>query len=276
MRTISRHISWAILKPVAALVAALALAGCAVSPPGEKGEITGTVAAQPAKPRTEAEWRREAQILGDRYRANPNDPEIAMQYALALRGIGQRAQAVAVLEQASLQNPNNQAVLGAYGRALADVGNYAQALEVLNRAHTPEQPDWRILSVQGAVLDQMGRHEDARRHYASALRLMPDEPSVLSNLGLSYALSKDLQQAEQTLRRAAAQPNAEPKVRQNLALVVGLQGRFAEAEEIARGDLSPEEAAANIAYLRQMLLQQQDFKKPKREKTATGAARPKS
>ncbi len=266
----------ATLMAAAALAVAAAMSGCAGAPMSEKAEATGTVAAQPVKPRTEAEWRREAQVLGERYRANPNDPEIAMQYALALRGMGQRAQAAAVLEQASIQHPQNQAVLGAYGRALADVGNYSQALEVLNRAHTPEQPDWRILSVQGAVLDQMGRHEDARRHYASALRIMPDEPSVLSNLGLSYALSKDLQKAEETLRRAAAQPNAEPKVRQNLALVVGLQGRFGEAEEIARGDLSAEEAAANVAYLRQMLLQQQDFKKPKRANTAASAARPRS
>ena len=123
---------------------------------------------------------------------------------------------------------------------------------------------WRILSVQGAVLDQMGRHQDARRHYASALKISPDEPSVLSNLGLSYALSKDLPKAEETLRRAAARPMAEPKVRQNLALVVGLQGRFEEAEIIARGDLSPEEAAANVAYLRQMLLQQKEWKKSAR------------
>jgi tetratricopeptide (TPR) repeat protein len=172
--------------------------------------------------------------------------------------------AAAVLEQSAIRNPDNRVVLGAYGRALADNGNYQQALDVLNRAHTQDQPDWRILSVQGAVLDQMGRHADAQRHYASALRLMPDEPSVLSNLGLSYALSKNLPQAEATLRRAAAQRGAEPKVRQNLALVVGLQGRFQEAETIARGDLSPDEAAANVAYLRQMLAQQSDWKKGKR------------
>jgi Flp pilus assembly protein TadD len=155
-------------------------------------------------------------------------------------------------------------LLGAYGRALADNGSYQQALEVLNRAHSQDQPDWRILSVQGAVLDQMGRHADAQRHYASALRLMPNEPSVLSNLGLSYALSKKLKEAEETLRLASAQRGAEPKVRQNLALVVGLQGRFQEAETIAKGDLSPDEAAANVAYLRQMLAQQSDWKKGKR------------
>ena len=172
-------------------------------------------------------------------RANPGDPEAAINYAQALRGNGQRAQAVAVLEQASMHNPKHMGVLGAYGRALADVGNYKQALDVLNRAHAPEQPDWRILSVQGAVLDQMGRHEEAQRYYATALRIAPDEPSVLSNLGLSYALSKDLVRAETTLRRAAGQSRVDPRVRQNLALVVGLQGRFAEAEGIARRTCRP-------------------------------------
>ena len=102
---------------------------------------------------------------------------------------------------------------------------------MLDRAHTPDQPDWHILSAQGAVLDQMGRHEEAQRYYLTALKIVPDEPSVLSNLGLSYALSKDLKNAEATLRRAAAQRPVDPRVRQNLALVVGLQGRFAEAEE---------------------------------------------
>jgi Flp pilus assembly protein TadD len=241
------------------IAAALAAAGCS-STSGQWPDSTGSIATATA-PRTEAEWRREVDVWGQRYRADPGDGEAAIKFAQALRAIGQRAQAAAVLEQAAIQNPQSRVVLGAYGRALADNANYAQALDVLNRAHSPDQPDWRILSVQGAVLDQMGRHQDAQGHYASALRLAPDEPSVLSNLGLSYALSKNLPKAEETLRRAAAQPGTESKVRQNLALVVGLQGRFAEAETIARGDLPPNEAAANVAYLRQMLARQKDWKK---------------
>ncbi len=240
----------------AAIAVTVALGGCSTT--GPLADVTGSVV--PA-PRTETEWRREMATWGERYRANPGDATAAIRYAQALRAVGQRAQAAAVLEQSAIHNPNDKTLLGAYGRALADNGNFQQALDVLARAHTPDQPDWRILSVQGAVLDQMGRHDDAQRHYASALRLMPDEPSVLSNLGLSYALSKNLPKAEETLRRAAAQPGAEPKVRQNLALVVGLQGRFQEAEGIARGDLSPDEAAANVAYLRQMLAQQGAWKK---------------
>ena len=237
-------VPWVLVASIAA-----AAGGCATR---GGSETTGSVRA-PSAPASENDWRREVEAAGELYRSRPYDAEAAVRYAQALRAIGQRSQAAAVLEQASIRDPKNTVLLGAYGRALADNGNFSQALEVLNRAHTPDQPDWQILSVQGAVLDQMGRHEEARRYYASALRLKPDEPSVLSNLGLSYALSKDLKQAEATLRRATADGRIDPRVRQNLALVVGLQGRFPEAETIARSDLPPEEAAANVAYLRQML-----------------------
>jgi Flp pilus assembly protein TadD len=252
MASLSRSRLARMLGPFILVPTLAVVAGCSTTRPlgGDPG-ATGSVTSETA--RSDDDWRREMQVAGDLYKANPANAEAAMRYARALRAIGQRAQAAAVLEQASIRDPKNRVVLGAYGRALADTGNYAQALEVLNRAHTPDQPDWHILSVQGAVLDQMGRHEDARRYYESALRLAPDEPSVLSNLGLSYALSKDLKQAEATLRRATDGTRVDPRVRQNLALVVGLQGRFAEAETIARADLPPEEAAANVAYLRQML-----------------------
>jgi len=83
--------------------------------------------------------------------------------------------------------------------------------------------------------------------------MVPDQPSVLSNLGLSYVLSKDLPRAEETLRRAYKLAGSDPRVRANLALAVGLQGRIADAEKIARADLPPAEAAANVTQLKQLL-----------------------
>src|SRR3954452_22792188 len=240
-----------ILLLTSVTLAAAALGGCKTI---GSADTTGSISTG-ASQRTEADWRRDSEAWGDRSRPNPRDPDVATRYAPALRATGQRAKAAAVLETAALHNPDNRALLGAYGRALADAGNLKQALEVLERAHSPDQPDWRVLSVQGAVLDQLGRHEEAQRYYASALNIIPDEPSVLSNLGLSYALSKDLKRAEATLRRAAESGRGDRRVRQNLALVIGLQGRYQEAETIARADLPPEEAAANAAYLRQMMAQ---------------------
>lgn len=230
-------------------ILAVGLGGCQTAGmPDITGSLGTKAVAIPA-----ADPRAAAEVYGERFRANPKDVDAALKYGQALRSTGQRAQAVAVLERASILNPGNKAVLAGYGRALADNGNSQQAFEVLGRAHSPENPDWRILSVQGTALDQLGRHDEARRYYASALKIMPDEPSVLSNLGMSYVLTKELPKAEATLRRAYGNAHAGARVRQNLALVVGLQGRFEEAESIVKADLPPDEAAANVAYLKQML-----------------------
>jgi Flp pilus assembly protein TadD len=232
-----------------AAILAVGLGGCQTT-----SDITGALSSKPEPaPNREVDARRSLDAYGERYRANPKDAAAALAYGEALRATGQRAQAAAVLEQATISNAGNKALLAAYGRALADNGNFQQAFDTLGRAHTPDNPDWRILSVQGTALDQLGKHDEARRYYASALKIMPNEPTVLSNLGLSYMLSKNLPKAEESLRQAYSSTGADARVRQNLGLVVGLQGRFAEAETIVKADLPPDEAAANVAYLKQML-----------------------
>ena len=238
-----------LLACTSTLILALGLGSCQT--PG-LSDITGSIENKADIGRA-GDPRRDADLYQERYRANPKDAEAALRYGKALRATGQRAQAVAVLEQATIAHPGNKQLLAAYGRALADNGNFQQAFEVLGRAHSPDDPDWRLLSAQGATLDQLGRYEEARQYYSSALKVVPDHPSVLSNLGLSYVLSKELPQAEDTLRRAHRLAPTDLRVRANLALAVGLQGRFAEAEKIVRADLPPAEAAANVTQLKQLL-----------------------
>lgn len=219
------------LAAIASLAAALS--GCmadktitgSISPTSSSREVALTGSAG----QSEAYWRSLADKYGQAYAKSPDDVSTAYGFGVALRNSGQRAQALAVLEAASIKNPTRKQLLGAYGRALADNGRYEDALGVLSRAHTPEQPDWRILNAQGAALDQLGRAEDARSHYAAALKIAPGEPAVLSNLGLSYALTNDLAKAESTLAEAAASPKADEKVRANLTMVQGLRTRAAPA-----------------------------------------------
>lgn len=158
----------------AALLALLAagLGGCQTV-----SDVTGSLKSR-AEPPPPATPQRAAEVYGERYRANPKDAVAAVAYGQALRNNGQREQAVAVLEQATIANPSNKALLAAYGRALADNGNFQQAFDVLSRAHSPEDPDWRILSAQGATLDQLGRHDEARQYYATALKIA-DRKSVV-------------------------------------------------------------------------------------------------
>ncbi|WP_291666739.1 hypothetical protein [Bosea sp. (in: a-proteobacteria)] len=260
---------------LAVCLAALALAGCQSR--GGPGDITGSIGrSQPAAPRTLADWQAERDSWGRRYEANQKDRNAAFYYARALRATDQHAQALAVLQSAVLIHQDDRELLGAYGRSLADNGRLREADDVLSRAHSPERPDWRILSAQGTVADQLGEHDRAQQLYQAALKLVPDEPTVMSNLGLSLALSRHLPEAERVLREAAAAPGADVRVRQNLVLVLGLQGRFGEAESFARQDQSPAEAAATIAYLKRSVTQRNSWDLLKGKDKAKGeqGARP--
>lgn len=233
---------------------ALTLGGCL----GREAETTGSIGPSAAIP--EANLRQSSEALGRRFEADPADGATAIAYAATLRSLGQRAQAVAVLQQAALRSPKELPVLAAYGKALAENGRLKEAQDVLSRAHRPERPDWRILSVQGAVADQLGDFDTAQRYYEAALRIVPGEPSVLSNQGLSYALAKHLPQAEAILRQAANDPRADSRVRQNLALVLGLEGRLGEAETVLKRDLAPAEAATTLASIKRMVSQPDSWK----------------
>jgi Flp pilus assembly protein TadD len=228
---------------------ALALAGCLGRDPTA---TTGSLGATQAAP--EARYAALTE-MGKRYERSPEDAGLAVAYSGALRANNQNAQAVAVLQQAAIRNSRDLTVLGAYGKALADAGRLKEAADVLARSHTPERPDWRILSTQGAVADQMGDFDGAQRYYETALRLAPNEPQILSNQGLSFALAKRLPQAEVTLKQAAQNPRADARVRQNLALVLGLEGKFGEAEAVLQRDLAPADVATNMAAIRAMISQ---------------------
>lgn len=249
-----------ILQGAAASLIVLALAGCSTT---KDRMTTGSVPkiTKPVEEMDATELRTATDRLGQAYERNPRDPVNGVNYANLLRMNGRDAQALAVMQQVAISNPSDRNVLAAYGKAQAAAGQFQQALDTIGRAQTPDRPDWKLISAEGAILDQMGKASDARQRYRDALDIQPNEPSILSNLGMSYVLTGDLRTAETYLRSAASQPTVDSRVRQNLALVVGLQGRFPEAEQIARRELSPQQADANVAYLRSMLSQQNSWQK---------------
>lgn len=230
----------------ATLAMMLALGGCAKSSMTTSGNSS----------LSNAQLQREVGKWQKRYSKAPADTSIALQYASALRAAGRKSEAVTIMAKVAERQPQDREVLSAYGKALAGAGQYSQALAVVKKAQAQGAPDWKLHSAQGVIHDQLAQPRQARLAYARALELQPNEPSVLSNLGMSYLLTNDLRGAETYLRRAAARPDADARVRQNLALVIGLQGRVQEAEAIAAGTLDSRAARANVALLRQMLSEQ--------------------
>jgi Flp pilus assembly protein TadD len=253
-----------ILRGTAMTLLALALAGCA----SQKKELTtGSIPSpsasfsKPVQSMNATELSAAAESIGQAYERNPRDRSAGLNYANMLRMTGRNEQALAVMQQVAINFPADREVLAAYGKSQAAAGQLEQALNTISRAQTPDRPDWKLKSAEGAILDQLGRAGEARQRYREALDIQPNEPTVLSNLGMSYLLNKDLKTAETYLKSAVSQAGADSSVRQNLALAVGLQGRFAEAEQIARQELSPDQAEANVKYLRSIMSQQNAWQK---------------
>ena len=230
-------------------VAALTLSACANNRPTAmaSADFSGATATQQASAVGQ---------LAARYKSNPRDKATIIYYAAALRSAGQPDQAASVMENGLALYKNDVDVKVAYAKALSAAGRFDQALNVVDDAIDPAQPNWNALLVKGAILDQSGRNPEARAIYTQALLTAPNEASLEANMGLSFAMSNDLSQAEAHLRKAVTMQHATSQIRQNLALVVGLQGRFDEARKLFAAELPPEQVEANMSYVRALLTQQ--------------------
>lgn len=256
------------LAVAAAAASAAPLAGCQ-----DFGDVTGSIGGSTAMPTDEAKLRAYAEDCGKRYERNPGEKTASIEYARALRALARYSEAVAVIQTAAIKAPTDFDVLGEYGKALADAGELAQAKDVLTRAYTPDAPRWDVMSVQGAVADRLGDHASAMQFYRDALKIAPGEPSVLTNMGLSLALAKQLPAGEKALKQAVASPKADARMRGDLALVLALEGKFKEAEEVGLTDLSPEAARANVEAIRQMIAQNDSWRELRKP---AKAAKPKA
>ena len=253
-RTPAPHAAIRTLSTVTAVAASLMLGACAGSGLS-KSALTGNddaptaqlaAAGGDASPRTELE--KAVDYWGKAYAKNPRDLSSALAYAQNLKAMGEKGQALSVLQQASMLHSNDRKLASEYGRLALEMDQIQVAQNMLQIADDPANPEWRVISARGTVLAKQGKYAEAIPFYERAKTLAQNQPSVLNNLALAYTMSGEPQKAEQLLRQAN-QDGADPKVRQNLALVLGLQGKYDESKQTG----SPETATANTDFMRRMV-----------------------
>ncbi|MGE0023490.1 MAG: tetratricopeptide repeat protein [Hyphomicrobium sp.] len=241
---------------LAAITASLLLGACAQVGDDSTGlfsSLTPEETQQAAKDAAPTEPQAAAEYWGKLYSKNPRDLGSALAYAQSLKALGQKREALAVLQQASLIHGTNRELAADYGRLALELDQVSVAKKLLEVADDPGHPDWRIILARGTALAKEGSYREAIGFYERAQALNPGHPSVLNNLALAYTMSGEPARGEQLLRQASASGGDNAKVRQNLALVLGLQGKYAEATQVASSDLAPADAEANTALLRKMV-----------------------
>lgn len=239
---------------LAALTAGLLASACAGAP----SILSGTEEAKPqvsAAPVTGVdELHKATEYWRNAYMKSPRDAKAALNYARNLKALGQKQQAMQVLQQAVVANETNRDIKSEYGRLALEFDQISLAKKLLAAADDPANPDWRVISARGTVLAKEGQFAASIPFYERALAMAPNQSSVLNNLALAHLMNGDPGKAEEFLQQAVAKggPNA-GKLQQNLSLALGLQGKHIESQSIASNVQGTAQAEANAKYLKKLL-----------------------
>ncbi len=182
--------------------------------------------------------------------SDPRDIVAEVKLAKALRALTRYDEAEAAISQALVVEPKNLEALLESARDHIAAGDGFFAIEPAQRAAELAPRDWRCQSLLAIALEQDQRDDEAVTAHRKALALAPDNPAAITNLGIFEVAHGQTADGEALLRRAADQPSATPQERENLALILGMQGQFDAAEHIERRDLPPSVVDNNLAYLR--------------------------
>ncbi|MBS0209223.1 MAG: tetratricopeptide repeat protein [Planctomycetes bacterium] len=125
----------------------------------------------------------------------------------------------------------------------------AEARQVYNKIleRNPKQREaWHRLAV---VASREAKWDEAEDHYRRVLELGAPNAQILGDMGYTLYLQHRLPEAEKVLRDALAQEPRHRSASNNLALVLGQQGRFDECLAMFRNVNDEAEAESNLAYV---------------------------
>jgi Flp pilus assembly protein TadD len=225
----SSALSWNSIRTAFVVVACAASAGgcaqvgglAALNPHGE----TADDAASPGRPEAE----RLAGTSANAPTANPRDVTAVLAQARNLKAVGDKAGALAVLQQASQYHGGHRELASEYGRLALEFDQLDLADKLLAMADDPARPDWRVVSARGTVRARREDFKGAVALFERAETLSPGNPVVANNLAMALAATGEAKRAETILQRAIAIRPEDAKIRRNLALVASLQGKNAPA-----------------------------------------------
>ena len=226
---------------ILATTSALIVTGCAIAPGYTEAEqeMTDTLQGSNFQPASRAmrdsietqELFAQAAFWSREYELNPGDLESAIKLSAAVRKLGNPQRAIEIAQTTRALYPRDPYLAAEFAAGLVAAERAQDAMQPLDEALRTAPGYARLWSLKGAALDQQENYDLARKHYAKALQITPNDPNIMANVGLSFALSGDPVTAEGWLRRAVAVPGASQSVRQNLALILQLQGKNEEAEK---------------------------------------------
>ena len=145
--------------------------------------------------------------------------------------------------------PPSAKTLFSMTRILVAQGKESEAYYVLGRLIT-EHPDFIPAYVEmGEWYIRHSRTDDAIAVLTTALESHPQDPVLLNNLGMCHVLRRDFAQALERFEQARLTSPTDARVGGNIAMCLGMLGRYDEAIDQYRSILPPADAYHNLGVL---------------------------
>ena len=132
---------------------------------------------------------------------------VRLRQAALQEELGHTAAADKMLETMAEQFPDRPEPLAQLGDSLRRSGRFSEAVKVYDRAvarlGTPNRQSWPLFYERGVAHERAGQWPEAEADFQFALRLAPDQPSILNYLGYAWTeQGRNLSEARQMIERA--------------------------------------------------------------------------
>jgi Flp pilus assembly protein TadD len=153
--------------------------------------------------------------------------------------------------QTQAGRPPTTKTLWAMADILASQGKDSECEYVLKRII---QNDPKFLPAYNSLAElqmRRGQTNAATVTLQDALRIGPENPVLLNNLGMCWLVRRDYDNALRVFDKAAGIAPENAKYRANMAVALGLMGREEESLALFKQVLPEDQAARNVEVLRQ-------------------------
>lgn len=153
--------------------------------------------------------------------------------------------------QTQAGRPPTTKTLWAMADILASQGKDSECEYVLKRII---QDDPKFVPAYNSLAElqmRRGQTNAATATLQDGLRIGPEDPVLLNNLGMCWLVRRDYEKALEVFDKAAGIAPENAKYRANMAVALGLMGREEESLALFKQILPEDQAARNVEVLRQ-------------------------
>lgn len=205
--------------------ALMPLTGCQTTSASAGGDKTGAALERAASGASGAASAAESLPLLERaYKRDSGNQDTAVKYAHALRSADRLNRAALVLTPFIEDSKASAGAHTEYAAIMAATGSYTDAETHARKALEMAPENAQAYHVLGIALDAQGQHKPAEEAFRKGLEHWQGDPSpILNNLGLNLASQGFIDEAIDTLRKAAATAPGRTDIERNLRIVSALQ-----------------------------------------------------